>query len=122
MKHIQFIKTEKNITIYIEGTPLMCDKSHSNYFRILKMLKDQENNEIDINELKSLFSLGETIRRSHKNLEIKEGQVYYKGNIVDNVITKKIVAMIKENLNVDYMLKFLDNLLQNPSKDPKPSL
>ena len=38
MKHIQFIKTEKNITIYIEGTPLMCDKSHSNYFRILKML------------------------------------------------------------------------------------
>lgn len=116
MKHIQFIKTEKNITIYIEGTPLMCDKSHSNYFRILKMLKNQENNEIDINELKSLFSLGETIRRSHKNLEIKEGQVYYKGNIVDNVITKKIVAMIKENLNVDYMLKFLDNLLQNPSK------
>lgn len=114
MLQIPYIKTEKNITIHINGKPLMCDKKHYNYEKIITILKSKE--KINLKELEDLFSMEITIKKASKKLDIIRGQVIYKGNVIDNVLTKKIISMIKEGFDVQYMINFLDNLLDNPSK------
>lgn len=113
MKLLPFIKTENNITVFIAGKPLMCDKKHYNYNKILELLKLGKN--IDLVELADLFTMEINIKKASKKLSIVKGVVYYKDRVIDNVLTKRIISMIKEGYDVKYMLLFLDNLLDNPS-------
>lgn len=54
--------------------------------------------------------------QSEGNVEVKADGIYYKGTKVDNSLTRRIADIIKQNLPVKYMLKFMDNLYQNPQE------
>jgi transcriptional regulator with XRE-family HTH domain len=52
--------------------------------------------------------------KSQGSVEVKKGGVFYKGTLVDNSLTTRILQIIKEGKPVSAMLKFMDNLYQNP--------
>jgi DNA-binding transcriptional regulator YiaG len=54
--------------------------------------------------------------KSQGSVEVKKGGVYYKGTLIDNSLTTRILQIIKEGKPVSAMLKFMDNLYQNPEQ------
>jgi transcriptional regulator with XRE-family HTH domain len=52
--------------------------------------------------------------KSQGSVEVKKGGVFYKGTLIDNSLTTRILQIIKEGKPVSAMLKFMDNLYQNP--------
>lgn len=49
------------------------------------------------------------------NVEIVKGEVLYKGIPMHNTLTERMVEMLEQGLQVEPMIIFLDNLMQNPS-------
>lgn len=56
------------------------------------------------------------VSKSNGLLELVDGIVYFDGKVLHNVVSTKIQQMLIEGFDVQPMLKFLENLLQNPSK------
>lgn len=52
--------------------------------------------------------------KSQGNVTVTAQGVYYKGRKIDSSLTKRIITLLKENQDVSYMLKFMDNLYANP--------
>ncbi len=49
------------------------------------------------------------------SVQVKNGVVYYKGRAVHTSLTQRIVKLVQEGKAVGPLLKFMDNLYQNPS-------
>ena len=52
--------------------------------------------------------------RSHGKVKVTKKGIFYKGNKVENVLTAKIMELLEHGKSVDYMLRFMDNLYQQP--------
>ncbi len=52
--------------------------------------------------------------RSHGKVKVTADGVLYKGLKIDNVLTAKIMELIEHNQPVAHMLRFMDNLYQQP--------
>lgn len=50
------------------------------------------------------------------NIEIVGNTIFYKGNEIHNAINEKIVSGVSQGQDMTRYIKFLDNLLENPSK------
>lgn len=110
---------EKNNPIYFYK-----DKNKENFEEIKENINNNNinyiNNLIDNHnkKKKEIKKFLENSLKLNKNLFYKEGNIYYKNEIIDNSLTKKIIKMIeKKQKNLNNIVKFLDNLLQNPSKN-----
>lgn len=111
---LKYIKTNKSITLYINNKPLMCSNSHVNWEQINELIKSENP---DLEYLESLFHVENIILKSSKNIKIEQNKILYKNVEIHNVLVDKILIMINKNLDVKYMVKFLENLLENPSKE-----
>lgn len=49
-------------------------------------------------------------------ITVLNGVVYYQGSAVHNSMTSRILDMMSENIEVEPMFRFLENMLDNPSK------
>lgn len=56
------------------------------------------------------------------NVEVKNGQVYYKGEVVHNVVAERILQFIAEGVPCNYLFKFLERVLQNPLESARKEL
>jgi hypothetical protein len=53
-------------------------------------------------------------QKSHGKVKVTKEGIFYKGNKVQNVLTAKIMELMEHGQKVDYMLRFMDNLYQQP--------
>lgn len=108
-----FVFGASSISITIDGTPYTITEDHANFENIKnEICKD----EIDSDLLRRLIDMKSSIEDfSERNFEVKNGDVYYKGQAIDNVLTRRIIDMLKEGVKATPLIKFLDNLLENPS-------
>lgn len=100
------------ITMVIESKTYAIDPSDKNYNEIREAIKLK-----DLELLKDLVAQADKLKSYVKgDVEIKDGLIYYKNNVVDNVLVDKIIAMRSEGFDIDPMLAFLNNLMLNPSR------
>jgi hypothetical protein len=59
---------------------------------------------------------------STTGFEVKDGMVYSNGEVVHKIISKKIIEFMDEGIPFDYLLKFWNNLKNNPSENSKNQL
>lgn len=86
--------------------------SHPYFKRVVRALKRKEWARVP-----RLISIAQTIAdKSYGNVEVRKDGLYYKGRNIDNSLTTRIMQMIKEGKSVSHMLKFMDNLFQNPEE------
>lgn len=68
-------------------------------------------------KLAALADIPQTIVQASKGrVEVKDGVVYYLGEAVHNAITERILWGMSEGYDMDPYIRFLDNLMDNPSK------
>lgn len=67
--------------------------------------------------LVALADIPQTIVRASKGrVEVKDGVVHYLGEAVHNAVTERILWGLSEGYDMDPYIRFLDNLMDNPSK------
>jgi len=105
------------ISIMLEGTMKPIDTAHKNYEAIKEALKNQEwdlvpelvNIAQEVENAINASDIGENI------VTIKDGEVLYNGKPIHNTLTDRIISMAKEGFDISHMVKFLENLMKNPS-------
>lgn len=106
------IKTNGSVVLYLKGECLTVEKDHPNYSKIIENIKkgDFTNIETLVNVAKAV------INYTAGKVTIDNGQIFYAGFALHNTLTDRILKMMAEGFKFDHMIKFLDNLMQNPSK------
>jgi hypothetical protein len=100
------------ISMRVEGKSYTVAQDHLHYKKILNKLKDK-----DYTNLLDLIDVSKGIAEVTDGvITVKDGNVQYKGREVVNPLTDRIVKFIQEGLPFEPMVKFLENLMQNPSR------
>ena len=114
-----YLTKDESITVYVEGEAFTALKTHPNYDRITKGIVKG----IKPKKLKKLFNITEAIDKyTGKDIIIEGGVLKYKGQQINNFLTRKILRMMEEGFPIDPMINFFINLRQNPSKAAQDEL
>lgn len=116
-----FITKENQITVYINGNAYTATSEHPNYQKVIDAIKTGEPHETMINLLDTTKAVREYLATSG-DISVANGVVTYKGVELQNVLTVKILRMLKEGFDIKPMLNFLNNLRKNPSKSAQDEL
>lgn len=109
---LSFIKDAKGRYTVVAGGRSYCFGDDHPYFDVLvNALKDG-----DQSTFLNTIDLGNEIQKwSCGNFKFQDGVLYYHDEMVHQVITTRIVEMMKEGFSVKPMLNFLVRLYKNPS-------
>lgn len=107
------IYTGTTISFHFEGTFHQAHKSHPNFTEIVSLATSG-----DLRTASNLISIKGTVSKALKDTdaELRGNEVFYKGNVVKGLLARRILDMVKQGVNAMPLLRFLDNLMDNPSK------
>lgn len=111
-KALPFIVQGNNIVVVIGNKSYTISKNtHIAYAKILDAIKAQDWDAVHdlIEPKKVILSYGAG------NISIQGEEVCYKGTVMHNSLTRRLVSMFQEGFPVEPMVAFMDNLMQNPS-------
>lgn len=111
-KSVAYIVTGKTITLYMGGTPRSVEEDHPFYARIVQCLKDEEYSELEELLTNPVAGVAEFV----------DGEVVWSGKVLHNVLVDRIMEQVAIGLSPDPMLRFLENLMQNPSEKSREEL
>jgi hypothetical protein len=105
------IKTNGSVTLYLNSECLTVATDHPNYNKIIEKIKAN-----DFDGIETLVNVAKAVTQYTSNrVTIQNGQIFYSGFAVHNTLTDRILKMMSEGFKFDHMVKFLENLMQNPS-------
>jgi len=105
------ISNSGSVTVVMNGQTYNIGTDHANYKNIIDALRDR-----DYDTVYHLIDIGKTITEgSDGKLTVKDGFIYNGDYIVDNSLTRRILDLMRGDFPFDPLMKFLENLLQNPS-------
>ena len=110
---IPWIKTDDGFQVILsDGTSEVVARDHENYDELFEAV--MSGNE---QRFRELFDVQTLANKSFDgtDVSVQDGVVFYKGHEVHNTLTDRIVEFAEEGAPVEHMVKFLDNLMDNPS-------
>jgi hypothetical protein len=103
--------TGDSVIIMVDGQTTPIASSHINFDAIREAAAAGR-----FSEIPALLDMVTAITVFGKGLvTVKDGEVLYKGNPTHNTVTDRILSMMSEGFTVQPMLRFLENLMENPS-------
>lgn len=112
MNNIAYLVTADNITISKNGKTHIVGRQYSQFQSIVDALKAKD--------FEAAFNLANRAtaltKQSNGAFEVKDGVVYRNGLPIHNVVTDRILQFQDEGLPFEPLVKFLENLVQNPSE------
>ncbi len=107
-----------NLTLVLNNKSYQVLPDHINYRMILDILPTATSDEllkvVDLEKAVATFSDG--------LVEIKNGQVTYEGETVHGSISKRILEFMSKGLPFEPLVKFLHNVMENPSMQSQKEL
>ena len=112
---LNFILGSDSLTVFVDGASYTINKQAKTYELVLQAVRSK-----DINAVRSAVNIKETIVSSlnsaSTDVRIDGASIFYKDREVTGLITSRVFEVIRLGLDVQPMVKFIDNLMQNPSK------
>lgn len=113
---MKFILGSDSVTVYLDGKPFTINKQAQTFNAVLKGLR--ANNE---DAVRSAVNIRDTIvsslgKSSGGKVQISNGEIMYGDRRVTGLVASRVFSMIDMGLSVDPMVRFIENLMQNPSK------
>lgn len=99
------------IAAVIGGKSYTIATDHPKYKQIIEAIKQK-----DWDGFVNLVNITKQVKDYAEGVEISDGAIIVNGEVVHNTLTKRIVSFMGQGLPFDPMLKFLGNLMKNPSK------
>lgn len=107
-----FIVQGSNIIVVIDNQSFTINKSHIAYEKIREAIKtgDWDTVRDCITPKKVIINYGAG------NISIQGEEVFWKGAVMHNSLTRRLVQMFQEGFPIEPLVLFMENLMQNPSK------
>lgn len=114
--HVPYvIKTGGAVTMFLNGASVTVALDHPNYSKVIAALKSGQFDLID-----SLVNIAKSVEtytaKATGKVKIEHGVITYSGIPLHTTLTTRILKMLGEGFKFDHMVRFLENLLENPSK------
>lgn len=110
--HIPFIHTSSGITVVLDGKSHTVSTKALNYKEVVDAVKKG-----DIKQLAKVIDVRKAIAvRTNGKVTVDGYGVFYNGEAVHSALSSRIVEMLREGFNVTPFVKFMENLMTNPSK------
>jgi hypothetical protein len=105
------IKTDGSVTLFLKDECLTIANDHPNYNKVVEALKKCE-----FDNIENLVNVAKAVTQyANGQITVQNGQIFYGTFPLHNTLTNRILAMMNEGFKFDHMIKFLENLMQNPS-------
>ena len=115
---VPFMWVDGNLTVILKNKSHQVIPDHTNYKLILEALPTATEDEllelIDIEKAVVTFSQGQ--------VSIQNGKVMFEGEQVHGSISKRIIEFMSKGLPFEPLVKFLENLMENPSMQSQQEL
>uniref|UniRef100_A0A6M3KUF6 Uncharacterized protein n=1 Tax=viral metagenome TaxID=1070528 RepID=A0A6M3KUF6_9ZZZZ len=96
------------ISCVVDGKQYIFDTDHPSYGVLCEAIKER-----DVETFISNYDVKAFIG---EGVEIRGDTIYYQGEVVHNTVCENILRSIKEGFDIIGTKKFLENLIENPSK------
>jgi hypothetical protein len=114
--NVAYILTNSALKLILNGKPFTATKDHPNYDSIVEALKDKESAEVLIELVDVEKAISAKLSTGNGRAEVRGGVVFFDGTAIHNSLTNRILDMLSEGFPIEPMLSFLENLMENPSK------
>ena len=115
---VPFMWVDGNLTVILKNKAHQVIPDHTNYKLILEALPTATEDEllelVDIEKAVATFSQGQ--------VSIQNGKVMFEGEEVHGSISKRILEFMSKGLPFEPLVKFLENLMENPSMQSQQEL
>ncbi len=109
-----FILSGTTINLFLNGKSFIAAADHPNYQKIKEALSSEE--EEGLAELFDIgHGLGTALNVEGSTARYEGGVVTWNGQCVHSTLANRIIDMVTQGFPVDPMLRFLENLMLNPS-------
>lgn len=116
---MKYVSTAKVLTITdSQGEVHQVDKNHTMYDKVMKALKENDEKKV----LKLVDKMKEAVKWAGPEFERKGNKFFYKGKELHNVVTAYIGNLMDLNVPANRFIKFLENLMSNPSENSRNEL
>jgi hypothetical protein len=109
---LPYIMSKDSITIMVNGATTTVQDSHLNFVALRDAIR---NGEWDL--VPELITPAKAVEQfAQGRIEIQNGEVMLDGAVVHNAVTTRILDMVREGFDAEPLMRFLENLMRNPSK------
>lgn len=107
-----FIIQGNNVTVVIGNKPHTISKTHITYQKVVDAIKagDWETVQNVIEPKKVVLDFGQG------RVSIKGETLYWDGEVFAGALASRMVQMLTEGFTIEPLIKFMENLMDNPSK------
>jgi hypothetical protein len=109
---IPYILTDESLTVVVNGKSLTMESSNPSFTEAKLAIANEQWDKIE-----GLFDTSQSvINFANGNVEVKDGVVLYQGVAVHNHVVDRILDFMREGLPYKPLIRFLDKLMENPSR------
>jgi hypothetical protein len=120
MSNFPFTVTESNITILINGAINKIPRTHAGFAALSEHLKDGRH---DAGLIVQLLDKRDAISRlTSGKVTVVGSTVFYNGAPIHNALATRLVTMMDEGYDATPWIRFMNNIMDNPSENSRNSL
>lgn len=109
---VPFVVNANSLTVFVDGRTFAVTATNKLYKMILDALKVKDWDVVrNLSRMKDLI-----VVKSQGAISLTEDAIYFNGSPIHNSLTNRIMDMFAGGFDIDPMLRFLENLMQNPSQ------
>ena len=107
-----FIIQGNNVTVVIGNKPHTIAKTHITYQKVVDAIKANDWDTVKniIDPVKVVLNYGQG------RVSVKGETLYWDGEVFNGTLATRMIQMLQEGFTIDPLVKFMENLLENPSK------
>lgn len=112
---MKYILGSDSITVYHKGVPYSINKQAQTFNMVLEAVKNNDEAALEaaVNIRKNIT---DKLSASSASVRIEDNKIMHGNREITGLISSRIFEVIRLGLSVDPMIKFLENLMANPSK------
>ena len=106
------ILTNNSLTIIVDGKALTMESSNPSFSKAVELLKAEQYEEIP-----DLFDVPKAVEKfAEGNISVSDGEVRYKEEAIHNHVVGRVLDFMRQGLPYKPLVRFLDKLMENPSR------
>lgn len=113
------IITNSGLTVFVDGyEPYTMTRDHKLFEEMRDAVEYQ-----DIEAIVDIIYAANKVKNfTNGKVEVVDGELFYNGEAVHGALTDRILSFIAEDEDAEYLIKFLENLMLNPSYQSREQL
>ena len=116
---ITYIITPEGVTVFSNGQSYTLSSTHGNFNAVIDAIRNKESAETIVDLLNPRVALTKYLG---EKFEVGENTVKFNGEEVHGTLVQRIIECHRDNLPVEPLLRFFENLEDNPSFSARTEL